>query len=703
MPPTGTIIKTGKIYLVQPYYRPSFTAEIIRSDGTVDEISSDCLSASITKVVNTGVDYFSIILSNSAGKNTGLWSGGERCDIWLDYVTAKPVTSHYRFNDNVEDFGSYNYDGTSTGVTYVSGKLLNCGNFTGSSSSQIVLNDSNLMITNNSKWSIALWFNADTISAGSADNHLITFHRGSGTGIAVSLCVGSTNQVQLYYHNGSTTSTINIDTVLTSTWYHLVLTYDGSAYKTYLNGVLKTTITDTFSGMGSQDARIGTFDNTNNMFDGKIDDVRIYDSCILKWTECLAIYNNGKGTEETRGRKQFRGTLEYVFHSLNSSGRIMSLIGRGGGLELLEVHASKTYSNIDVSDAVDDLIDTYATNVTYTPSGVGTTIEIDFDERPVWNCLQDVFEQAQHDFYVDSNLVLQNFAKNSQVNIQESVVIGMNLKDINIGTDIREVKNRIRNYGGSAESSSDVIVLQTAEDSSSQILHGIREMINTNTQLKSTDAVSLEASTLLASSPSQQGDFSTLGLPSLLPGQKIRISDPYENVIGYYRILELTHDWSVANGFITRGTIEKQIKRTEDKLKELYKFKEQTRIIKNPNGMKYSFIVKFDGTENLTLTNTTISESSLILSSGQNSGQCIVATHNAPMDIVQCELRIMAQDLENSIIYVSNDGGTNEKTISANSSITFITTGSSLRIRLVLNTDSTNPNPKIDTLGILYK
>lgn len=402
--------------------------------------------------------------------------------------------------------------------------------------------------------------------------------------------------------------------------------------------------------------------------------------------------------------KQFNGIVEAPFFQFNTGGHVLSLEGRSSGWELLEVHATESYTNQDAADIADDLITNYATNVTYSSSPTGVSIEeIDLEETPVFDGLKDVFERASHDFYIDTSSALQHFAENSVTNTTDMVVHGMNLLDCNIGVDIREVKNRVRNYGAAAESSTDVIILATKENTSSQTTYGLREEISNNNNLRSYEAVEGEAETLLITSPTQHGDFRSIGLPTIQPGQLLRISSPYDNVVGYYRIVEFTHTYNIGSGFITSGVVEKQRPVLEDKFKELFKFKQQNRTSKNPNKMKYTYLVKFDGSESISHSNTEITNSTLKVVSGENTGEATIATYDTPEEFTDIELRIHSEDLGNSTIYISNDAGVTEKSANANEVVVFNDSGDKLRIRIAMNKDSLNPDPKIFTLGVMYK
>lgn len=92
-------------------------------------------------------------------------------------------------------------------------------------------------------------------------------------------------------YSGSAWWSTGASTVAANQWYHVAITSHlvTRELKAYLNGVLRVNgITPTYSG-GYVPAYIGTLDGTLRMFQGRIDDVQIYDS-ILSEIEIRAIY-----------------------------------------------------------------------------------------------------------------------------------------------------------------------------------------------------------------------------------------------------------------------------------------------------------------------------------------------------------------------------------------------------------------------------
>ena len=189
--------------------------------------------------------------------------------VWL------PLTKDLR-NQGLANIGV-----TNNGATYSAsgGKLGGCYNFDGSDDRIAI---SGLSLPNT--WSYGCWFYSETSSRGWEG--VITLNSSGGD---------TDNQMGFYTYptekriqntaNGQWNSAI---TYVTGQWNHFFGTFDGANLKTYINGILVNTKTITNSLLSRSNLTIGgrssstTGGNTSIIlpFQGKINDVRIYDHCL---------------------------------------------------------------------------------------------------------------------------------------------------------------------------------------------------------------------------------------------------------------------------------------------------------------------------------------------------------------------------------------------------------------------------------------
>jgi hypothetical protein len=73
-------------------------------------------------------------------------------------------------------------------------------------------------------------------------------------------------------------------TLSANTWYHIALTWDGTNYVVYVDGIEKAS--DTYTGLSTLNSSLADIGNDGNTgwrteaFQGKLDDVRIYDRAL---------------------------------------------------------------------------------------------------------------------------------------------------------------------------------------------------------------------------------------------------------------------------------------------------------------------------------------------------------------------------------------------------------------------------------------
>ena len=73
---------------VPPIYAPLYKLEVIRSDGTVDDITDFVFNAEIVDGVTDTIGNFEIEVENADESRTGIWKGNEVFNFYCDYALS---------------------------------------------------------------------------------------------------------------------------------------------------------------------------------------------------------------------------------------------------------------------------------------------------------------------------------------------------------------------------------------------------------------------------------------------------------------------------------------------------------------------------------------------------------------------------------------------------------------------------------------
>ena len=221
---------------------------------------------------------------------------------WTNENLGTNLNAHYLLNDDaanttVADNSGNGYTGTlqggdNTQDLSTTGKINDCFDFNGTddyvdcgTGSGIALGDGVTAL------SVSAWFKADSF------NEFGIFYFGSFSNdhgeFAARFNSGSLNHIRIA---GQTYDT-DLHLADTSGWHHIVVTYDGSTGKVYLDGALGYTCSKSDSlDLSGLKFIIGAYYSSSYTADGKIDDVRVY-SETLSNNKIAAIYQHGRGTE----------------------------------------------------------------------------------------------------------------------------------------------------------------------------------------------------------------------------------------------------------------------------------------------------------------------------------------------------------------------------------------------------------------------
>ena len=179
-------------------------------------------------------------------------------------------------NGSLENQGLNDYTVINNGATVDNnGKIGQCYSFNGSNN---YLKITNFNIGN--EWSYGCWVYSPT-SSRSWEGVIILNNNGGDTDMQLGFYTYPTGTRIQSTANGQYNSSISFTY---NQWNHLFATFDGTNLKTYINGLLVNTKTITNSLLPKTNLTIGARCRGTSSYDcyfnGKINDVRIYDHCL---------------------------------------------------------------------------------------------------------------------------------------------------------------------------------------------------------------------------------------------------------------------------------------------------------------------------------------------------------------------------------------------------------------------------------------
>ena len=432
--------------------------------------------------------------------------------------------------------------------------------------------------------------------------------------------------------------------------------------------------------------------------------------------DTLNVYSD-YGTSATTLR--FSGKIESKQHSeqvyLDISGRSIAIITTGTNI---------TYSSNGLksrSDILKEIID--MKNADDTPKyfdGLISTagiedddgkLEVNYAEIPFWSVVEAICTSGERDAYISSSFVFNYFEQGSRENITEAVVQDVNLIDASdYGNDTDEIYTKVRVYGSTDDNIP--IIYSSDEDTSST--KGIVKTL----KLDNGSAVTPSQAKYLADDKFNSsktapttGTIIALMTPTILPGEKLKISNPTNNIPpAFYEINSFRHIFSENDVPQTIFTIKKHKLDASQLFKKNIEFRHDVTENTNPRDMDFTIIYDYNLAlvERLFNTGTFDNAELEIGSTGigvlkTSSGETGTWTSDeiltdAPVSII--EIRENSTDLAGTKFFVSLDRG-----------ITFTEIGSSAGDFVVTNPQNSiiikaeikSSNTRIKKIGIYYK
>ena len=237
------------------------------------------------------VDFSGTIDTNDLGILASDWL------LQADYWWLQPI-SHWKFDEgdgNTAYDSVGNNDGTLEGdPSWVAGKIGSFALEFDGNGDYVDCGDID-EIDGTTNLTITAWINTNSISTGK----LIARKGEDYPPLLLWVNADYTIHFGFYYGPGGFYTATTTETISPNQWFFVTGTYDGDAVRTYINGVEKAANTDASgpTNSNSDSLRIGPGypDYPTAWFDGKIDDVRIYDRT-LTTEEIQQLYLEGFGS-----------------------------------------------------------------------------------------------------------------------------------------------------------------------------------------------------------------------------------------------------------------------------------------------------------------------------------------------------------------------------------------------------------------------
>lgn len=198
------------------------------------------------------------------------------------YVPANGLVGWWPFNGNANDESGNGNNGSNNGATLTTdrnGVSNSAYNFNGVSNFINCGNSSVFGLLNGQTITISLWFNANN----NCDGFLISKYSHLNPSNSNYFLGYTANQNNLTI-TGNGSNTLSYNPILPNIWNMICVVLDNSSSKIYLNGSLVNQGSMNLSNnVSSSDLFIGKVGNLNDLFNGKMDDIGIWNRAL---TEC---------------------------------------------------------------------------------------------------------------------------------------------------------------------------------------------------------------------------------------------------------------------------------------------------------------------------------------------------------------------------------------------------------------------------------
>ena len=395
---------------------------------------------------------------------------------------------------------------------------------------------------------------------------------------------------------------------------------------------------------------------------------------------------------------QFWGRVDNVKESIGDRGQVLEIEGRHRAYTLTEYLICYSAIESEPSQILKDIIDKLPTSYGFTYSNVvatETSMNVQWNYKPFWDCVMEICNYAGFDCYVDNNLDFHFFEANSIENNADAVVEGDNLIDSK-GWGINDYYEKTRVVAiGQSEEGLPIVYTAISDDEGDEIREVFIKDVSSNTETSVKNLA--EAKLLEITNLTPTATIKSFGLETIKPGDNIWLLIPRQQVHGQYKLKNIIQKFGTSSGgWRTELSVEEEQENVSQILNGLNQQSDRLKVADNINKLNYSWYFGFDATSG-THSTTEITEG-VLKTDGSASGTWISNLKEADESATYCEIRVKGQSIPGTLFYVSIDNGITYQSLDQSTLKTLSPPGKNLRIKVELNSADT----QIYSLVLLY-
>jgi len=446
----------------------------------------------------------------------------------------------------------------------------------------------------------------------------------------------------------------------------------------------------TTSKVGSCTIKINNYDGSWAGMFSKKDTIKIY-----------ADFGSG-------ATQQFDGFVREINPDIDGFPHI-TIIGNDWAGEALMRVVNKQYNSQYLDDIFIDLVATYLPGHTTANvadmSSLGT-FTINFSNKKLIDCFKDIMVKSGDNYcaYCDFDKDWHVFEKGSIFNLYEPIIHTRNMISIKTENTLSGMATKITLYGKDQEG---MPMMVTVSDDPEGV--GNIHEVYKDTNILTYNALVDRANAILAEKKTSEincKEALVRGMIGLNPGDAVYMFAPIIGLQSEVFVPEFTHDIFGGKTMKTKVKWQMQYKMPKDistLFKERIEGNQEILDISNPDDLENSYNFVFDDNNDvLTFTNTEVSNGMLQLTSGETTGTMLSESRSLSDIVTYLEIKYNGWNLGDSIFQVTTDGGLNWQTLTRNTKTAASYSGSSVQIKITLNSTDANPSPNVESMAVLY-